>query len=132
MKVRVMITSILCFMYSNVLFAEYDASDLQQLFTDKKQRSQLDAARSGNDIATEIPQTNQVNMSGYLTRSSGKSVVWLNNKNTMDASKMGNVRVQQSTVGKNKKVTLIVGGKRKQLRPGEVWHRDTGKVVENY
>ena len=132
MPVRMMITSLLCLMYSSVSLAGYDASDLQQLFTDKKQRSQIDAARSGNVTAAELPQTSQVKMSGYMTRSNGKSVVWLNNTNTLQSSKMGDVRVQGATVGKNKKVTLTVGGNHKRLKPGEVWHKDTGKVIENY
>lgn len=132
MRVRMMITSFLCLMYSSVSLAGYDASDLQQLFTGKKQRSQIDAARSGNVAATEAPQTSKVKMSGYMTRSNGKSVVWLNNTNTLQTSKMGDVRVQDATVGKNKKVTLTVGGYHKRLKPGEVWHKDTGKVIENY
>lgn len=132
MRVRKIVLSLLCLMYSNVLFAGYDVSDLQQLFTDKKQRSQLDAARSGKVTATELPQTSQVKMSGYMIRSNGKSVVWLNNTNTLQSSKLGDVRVQESSVGKNKKVTLTVGGNHKRLKPGEVWHKDSGKVIENY
>ena len=112
-------------MSSNV-FAGYDASDLQQLFTDKKQRSQLDAARSGNDTTEDLSQTNQVKVSGYVTRSDGKSVVWLNNKNTIDSTRMGNIKVQQSTIGKNKKVTVTVNGAPVRLKPGETWSEGTG------
>lgn len=132
MRVRKIALSLLCLMHSNMLFASYDASDLQQLFTDKKQRSQLDAARSGDATANELPHTSQIKMSGYMTRSNGKSVVWLNNTNTLQSSKLGDVRVQESTVGKNKKVTLTVDGNHKRLKAGEVWHKDTGKVIENY
>jgi hypothetical protein len=121
-----MVTSLLCLIYSNVLFASYDASELQQLFTDKKQRSQLDAARSGNDTAAEMPQTNQVKVSGYVTRSGGNSVVWLNNKNTLDSSKMGGIHVHQSSVGKNKKVKVTVDGNSVRLKPGETWSEGSG------
>jgi len=126
MRVKKIVLSLLCLIYSNVLFASYDASDLQQLFTDKKQRSQLDAARSGNVTATEIPQTNQVKVSGYVMRSGGNSVVWLNNQNTLDTSKTGGVYVHQSSVGKNKKVRVTVDGKSVKLKPGETWSEDSG------
>ena len=126
MRVKKIVLSLLCLIYSNVLFAGYDASDLQQLFTDKKQRSQLDAARSGNVTATAIPQTNQVKVSGYVTRSGGNSVVWLNNQNTLDTSKTGGVYVHQSSVGKNKKVRVTVDGKSVKLKPGETWSEDSG------
>ena len=126
MRVKKIVLSLLCLIYSNVLFAGYDASDLQQLFTDKKQRSQLDAARSGNVTATEIPQTNQVKVSGYVTRSGGNSVVWLNNQNTLDSSKTGGVYVHQSSVGKNKKVRVTVDGKSVKLKPGETWSEGSG------
>ena len=117
-----------------MLFASYDASELQQLFTDKKQRSQLDAARSGNvtETATEIPQTNQVKVSGYVTRSGGKSVVWLNNKSTLETSKIGDVRVNTNDIGKGKKVTISVNGETARLSPGETWSKETGKIDESY
>ena len=126
MRVKKIVLSLLCLMCSNVLFASYDASDLQQLFTDKKQRSQLDAARSGNVTATEIPQTNQVKVSGYVTRSGGNSVVWLNNQNTLNSSRAGGVSVHQSSIGKNKKVKVTVDGNSVQLKPGETWSEDSG------
>ena len=126
MRVKKIVLSLLCLIYSNVLFASYDASDLQQLFTDKKQRSQLDAARSGNVTATAIPQPNQVKVSGYVTRSGGNSVVWLNNQNTLDTSKTGGVYVHQSSVGKNKKVRVTVDGKSVKLKPGETWSEGSG------
>ena len=110
--------------------AEYDADELNKLFTDKSQRAQIDAARSGNSSAGEVRQTSKVNVSGYVTRSDGKSVVWVNNKNTLESSKLDDVRVHPSSVGKNKKVTVTVEGKSRRLKPGETWHKETGKVVD--
>lgn len=120
------LSGLLCFIFSNALYAGYDADDLQKLFTDKRQRAQIDSARSGNYSAADLPQTSKVKMDGYVTRSDGKSVVWVNNKNTMDSSKMGDVRVQQSHIGRNKKVTITVDGKAVRLKPGETWHEDLG------
>ena len=127
MQVKAIIPGLLCFMFSNLLYAGYDVTDLQKLFTDKQQRSQIDATRSGNYTTVESPQTTrQVKVTGYVTRSDGKSVVWLNNKNTLDSQKMGDVRVHQSSIGKNKKVTVTVDGAAVRLKPGETWSEDSG------
>jgi hypothetical protein len=123
-----------CLMCSNVLHADYDASDLKKLFTDEKQRAQIDAARSGNasGIDSSIQQTNKISLDGYVTRSDGKSVVWINNKSTLDGSKLGDIKVHQSSIGKNKKVTVSIDGKTTRLKPGETWSEDTGTIKDNY
>ena len=133
MQFKLIITGLLCMICSNVLHADYDAADLQKLFTDKKQRAQIDAVRSGNiaGIESAAQQTNTVNLSGYMTRSDGKSVVWLNNKNTLDGSKVGEVKVHRPSIGKNKKVLFTVNEKNIQLKPGQVWSDDAGKITDS-
>ncbi|VAW52588.1 hypothetical protein MNBD_GAMMA06-1146 [hydrothermal vent metagenome] len=125
-----LMTGLLCF-FSNVVHAEYDAANLKKLFTDKDQRAHIDAIRSGNPTSGEVRQSSKINVNGYVTRSDGKSVVWVNNKNTLESSKLDDVNVQQSSIGKNKQVTVSVDGKRKQLKPGETWHKESGKVVDS-
>ena len=126
MQVKTFIVGLVCFMFNNALFAGYDATELQKLFTDKQQRRQIDSARSGNYSATESPQTSKVEVTGYVTRSDGKSVVWVNNKNTLESSRMGDVRIHQSSIGRNKKVTVTVDGNSVRLKPGETWSEDAG------
>ena len=117
---------------SGALYADYDADDLQKMFTDKRQRAQIDAARSGNYTGNELQkQTSKVNVSGYMTRSDGKSVVWVNDKNTLESSRVGDVRVHKSNIGKNKKVTVSVEDKTTRLKPGETWYKETGKIVDS-
>jgi hypothetical protein len=131
MQVKFIISGLLCFICSGPLYADYDVSNLQKLFTDKKQRAQIDAMRSGNDTKSDIKQkTGKVNINGYITRSNGKSVVWVNNKSTLDSPKIGAVKVQQSNIGKNKKVAVTLDGKHAQLKPGESWNVETGKIVD--
>ena len=130
MQANRVITALLFVSFSGVSSAEYNADDLSKLFTDKSQRTQIDAARSGNTSGGEIRQTREVKVSGYVTRSDGKSVVWVNNKNTLESSKLGDVRVHQSNIGENKKVTISVEGKSKRLKAGETWHKETGKIVD--
>ncbi len=109
---------ILC---SSVAYADYDAADLKKLFTDKNQRARIDAARSGRYSGADEQQTKKIKVSGYVTRSGGKSVVWINDKNTLEGSRLGNVKVHQSSVGKNKKITLTVKEKTIRLKAGETW-----------
>ena len=72
-----------------------------------------------------------MSVTGYMTRSDGKDVVWVNNKNTLESSKIGDVRVHRSTIGKSKKVTVSVEDKTTRLRPGETWYKETGKIVDS-
>jgi hypothetical protein len=117
---------------SNVSHADYNAADLQNLFTDKKQRARIDAVRSGGHTGSGIQQkTAKIKVSGYVTRSDGKSVVWINDKNTLDSATIDDVKVHQSSIGKNKKVSISVDNKTTSLRPGETWYKATGKIVDN-
>jgi len=131
MQAKLITTGLFCIIYSGVLHAGYDAADLNKLFTNKEQRAQIDAKRSGHYSGSDMKQTNNINVSGYVTRSDGKSVVWVNNENTLESSKLGNVKVHQSSIGKNKKVTISVDGKTVRLKPGENWSKETGKIVDN-
>ena len=132
MQAKKITIGLICMLCNSALYADYDAEDLQKLFTDKRQRAQIDAARSGDVIGSELQQqTSKVSVTGYMTRSDGKDVVWVNNKNTLESSKIGDVRVHKSTIGKNKKVTVSVEDKTTRLRPGETWYKETGKIVDS-
>jgi len=132
MQVKLILTGLFCIFCSSAVHADYDATNLNKLFTDKKQRAQIDAARSGSYSGSDLQQTSDVNVSGYVTRSDGKSVVWVNNKNTLDSSKLGDIKVYNSSIGKNKKVTISVNGKTARLKPGETWSESTGTIKDNY
>ena len=133
MQVNRIIAGLVSILCSTVTYAEYDASDLGKLFTDKSQRLQIDAARSGKNTGTVPEQADKVNMSGYLKRSDGKNVVWVNGENTLDSSEIGSVKVYPKAIDENdKKVPVNVDGNRLYLKPGETWSKSTGKVKENY
>ncbi len=117
--------------YSNTLYADYSEKYLQNLFTDKTQRAKIDAVRSGKTFDAGLQHTNEIFVNGYMTRSDGKSVVWVNNKNTLDSSTIGDVNIHPSRTGKNKKVTISVDGKTVRLKPGETWSESAGKVNDN-
>ena len=126
MQVRSLLTVLICIICSAPLSAEYDVSDLKSLFTDENQRAQIDAARFGNYKESGLHKTSRVRVLGYVTRSDGKSVAWVNNNNTLESSKVNNLKVHQSSIGKNKKVGVSFDGKHIRLKPGETWSEDTG------
>ena len=127
MQLKLIITGLFCMICSNVLHADYNATDLNKLFTDKKQRARIDATRSGKRTGSDVQkQTSKIKVSGYVTRSDGKSVAWVNGKNTLESPRVGDVNVHQSSIGKNKKVTISVDNKTTRLRPGETWSEDSG------
>ena len=131
MQVSKLLIGLFFLMFGAVSHAAFDADDLGKLFTDKKQRAQIDAARSGN-LDFESKRTNKVNVSGYMKRSDGKSVVWVNGGNTLEKSRLGEIRVHQKTIGKDKKVTVSVDGKTARIKPGETWLKETGNVVDSH
>lgn len=136
MHIKSILSGIFCFVFCVVPYTvygiDYDPEDLNKLFTDKDQRMQIDAGRSGKASPSGIQKTSEVEVSGYVTRSDGKSVVWLNDKNTLDSSKIGDVRVNKNNIGKDKKVTISVDGKTARLKPGETWSKETGKTADSY
>jgi len=121
-----LVTGVFFILCSCVAHATYDAADLKKLFTDKGQRARIDAERSGSYSGEQEQHTREVKISGYMTRSDGKSVVWVNDKNTLESPKLGNVRVHQSSVGRNKKITLTVKDKTIRLKAGETWTEEPG------
>ena len=94
----------LSLMAASVHAAEYRESQLQKLFTDPQQRSQIDALRRGTVSDQGARETNKVNLSGYMRRSDGKSVVWVNDGNTIESTRVDDLRVHSSSVGKDSKV----------------------------
>jgi len=119
-------------MSSTPAYAEYDVNDLKKLFTDKRQRAQIDAARAGDYSGSEVQQATQVNVSGYMKRSGGKSVVWVNGTNTLESSKVGGVMVNTQTINNDNKVPVKIDGRTVYVRPGESWSEASGNVKDSY
>jgi hypothetical protein len=130
--VKIILTLCLSLVFISASHAEYNESDLKNLFTTKKQRAKIDAVRFGKYVAAPVKRAakkktkiKKVKISGYVTRSDGKSVVWLNGKNTLKNSRVGKVNVQKTGI-RNNKVTVSVDGKTIQLKPGQTWTETKG------
>ncbi len=129
---KVFLSSLLFFSFISAPYAEYDESELKDLFTTKKQRIKIDAKRFGKPVVASVkPQVKKkiknkkINVSGYMKRSDGKSVVWVNGKSTLKNSRVGNVSIQKTGI-RNNKVTVSVDGKTIKLKPGQTWIETKG------
>ena len=131
MNIVISLIALSCVFFSEVTLAAYDSAKLDTLFTDKNQRAQIDASRSGRTTDKAAPQINKVKIDGYVTRSDGKNVVWLNDQNTLKSSKVNNIKVRPSSI-KNNKVTISIDGDTAKLKPGEAWYKETGKIVDEH
>ncbi|PCJ85221.1 MAG: hypothetical protein COA54_11760 [Thiotrichaceae bacterium] len=129
---KFLITCLMVLMNASPAYAEYDVNDLNKLFTDKKQRAQIDADRAGDYSGSEVHKATQVKVSGYMKRSSGKSVVWVNGANTLDSTRVGGVTVNTQLINNNNKVPVKIDGRTVYVRPGESWSEASGSVKDNY
>jgi len=109
------------FIGSNMAYAEYNESELKNLFTNKQLREEIDAKRTGKYRSSKKGPVTQVKVNGYMKRSGGKNVVWVNGKSTMNSSRVGGVTVFTQSITKSNKVPLRVDGRKIYVRPGEVW-----------
>jgi hypothetical protein len=128
MRVNTVIFGVFIILCNGSLHAAYDADELKKLFTDKNQRARIDAARSG--VTGADRQVNKIKLDGYVTRSSGKSVVWVNGQNTLDSNAIGNLRVHQPSKDRDKRVRVSIDGQTRPLKPGETWDKGTGKIID--
>lgn len=104
--------------------AEYDASKLKTLFMDVEQRHQIDRLRSGKVLHQKKAvsrQSEKVTVSGFVKRSQGKSVVWVNDSNTLNGNRLADSHVKTGRIDSNNRVTLSLDGRYLKLKPGESW-----------
>lgn len=106
------------------------ADNLGRLFYQPQERAALDAQRSQSAAPGQVSETVTVN--GLVTRSSGKSTVWINGVPQQEGEG-GAVEVLHRQ-GAGGKVTLRHPGKDKavDLRVGQTLESGNGKVREVY
>ena len=115
--------------------AFYDENSLNKLFTEPSQRQKIDAFRKGKSLGATREQTSptDVKVQGIVSRSDGKSTVWVNGKSTLDGNSVGGVNVNTRSVSrKSDRVAVSVNNKTVRLKPGQVWSEDTGQVTDSY
>ncbi|NOY72503.1 MAG: hypothetical protein GXP14_09035 [Gammaproteobacteria bacterium] len=113
-----------------------------RIFTTEKERQRIDQSRlrsliqSGevSDMASPEKPTVLpiVMMQGFVKRSNGKNVVWVNNENTLNNRlKQKGIRVNTHNIRDNQ-VDLSVAGKRVRLKPGQTLQKESAGIIKIY
>jgi len=108
------------------------AQEFGRLFFTPEQRAALDARRKARvpdkPAATPVVASPTTRLDGYVTRSDGRSTVWVNGESLQEGSADA-PRIDPSR-GSEGRVRVPVGesGARIGLKPGEVLDRGTGEV----
>ncbi len=112
------------------VFAAYDIKQLKKLFTNVQQRRHIDAMRRDKLNQLHKKKLNRVILRGYVKRSGGRNVIWINGKNTLKSNHIYGVKVNPESINDHDQVTLTIDGKRLKLKPGESWLRQNIKADE--
>jgi hypothetical protein len=104
------------------------AQDVGRLFFTPEQRASLDArrkARVPDKPSAQIVTLPTTRLDGYVTRSGGRSTVWVNGESVADdAPEAPRIRSNEGRVN----VTAGDGGPRVGLKPGQILDRSSGEV----
>jgi hypothetical protein len=106
------------------------AQELGRLFFTPEQRAALDARRAARlpdkpAVAQESPTTR---VDGFVTRSSGRTTVWVDGEALPEGVQPEGLRVQRSRDPSRVTVTFGERARRIELRVGETLDRGTGEV----
>ncbi len=107
---------------------DYSEQSLRTLFTSQQQRQDIEAGRRGSNLLEEqaLVGPSSVQINGVVKRSNGKSVVWVNGKNTLDSSMVDGVKVYSNSISSQNKVPVMIDGRKVYIKPGETWSEETG------
>lgn len=113
-------------------FPGYADEALGRLFYTPEQRARMDVARQQErsiriDEEESAPQPANILLNGVITRSDGKSTLWINNRIQNEAS-------QSATVGKGGDVRIATPGAKRPvpLKVGQSIDMNSGQVEEIY
>jgi hypothetical protein len=106
------------------------AQDLGRLFFTPEQRDALDARRKARlpDKPTALAPSPTTRIDGSVTRSSGRSTLWIDGAAVPDGTQPEGLRIRRSSDAS--RVIVVVGedGRRIDLRVGETLDRASGEV----
>ena len=110
-----------------------DEQSLQTLFTSPSERQSMNAARQPGQLSDGyVSGPSNLKVKGIMKRGNGKSVVWINNKNTLDNAMVDGVKVYPDSVKNNNKIPVRADGDLIHVKPGESWSKETGVIEESY
>ncbi|MDH4324441.1 MAG: hypothetical protein OEZ09_07315 [Betaproteobacteria bacterium] len=108
------------------------AQELGRLFFTPEQRAALDARRKARlpDKPAALAPSPTTRVDGSVTRSSGRSTIWLDGYAVPDGVETEGLRVRRSADPGRVIVTIGEEGRRVDLRVGETLDRATGEVKD--
>ena len=106
--------------------------ELGRLFFTPEQRSSLDArrkARIPDKPAAVVAESPVTKLEGYVSRSGGKSTIWVNGEPIPEGTQPDGLRVRPQR-GNSTRVTVDIGENENQidLKIGQSFDRGTGEV----
>lgn len=114
--------------FTTAAYAQFDIHKLERLFTNAKQRQQIDNQRHGHAHISQKRKWHKVTLNGYMQRSDGENVVWVNGVSTLNQTIIAGVKVEPGSINGKDQVTVRINGKAVKLRPGESWRPSTRKI----
>ena len=129
MAMRILILTMLFGSYANA--DGFDEQSLKTLFNSPSERKAINATRRGGGGGF-VSGPASVELKGVVKRSDGKSVVWVNRKNTMENTMIDGVKVYPNAMNKNNKIPIRVDGRMVYVKPGETWSEETGVTEDHY
>lgn len=139
MKINVVLITLAVFAASTVVADPYPFG---RIFTTSEERKILDHwRRTGNmpqneEISAAVPKTQQesalkkIELSGFILREDGSSVVWVNGKSVLSPSKDAVKTSSPRSSGGS--ISVYHDGKRARLKPGQAWMVEDNTVKEVY
>ncbi len=134
---------LLCLFSKPVLSSDFDTQDkLRTLFTTPHIRMQLDQQREEGKFTDQINKSSinivkkplTVKMQGVVIREPAKTIVFVNDSNTLQSPDINNeITVNDNRVKKNTyKVPVRVNQKTVNLKPGQQWNESDKQIQDNY
>ncbi len=121
---RILVSGLALLLVTTEVYADYDVRQLKKLFTTVQQRKHIDDMRHGKVMQLhKEKKTDRVIVSGYVKRSDGKNVVWVNGKNTLTGNSIHGIKVDPESINDLGQVILSIDGKQLKLKPGQSWSR---------
>ncbi len=118
--------------FTTAAYAQFDIHKLERLFTNAKQRQQINNQRHGDGRGhahiSQKRKWHKVTLNGYMQRSDGENVVWVNGVSTLNQTTIAGVKVEPGSINGKDQVTVRINGKAVKLRPGESWQPSTRKI----
>ena len=84
------------------------------------------------DVSVDIPFMQNIKFSGYILRPDGKYQVWIDGKSELSEGFTSKEYIRSKPNKNNGRLLLDYHGRRKSIKPGQVWVVSSDDVKESY